>query len=78
MSKSVEKINLQPAHIRAYRFVEKYVSKNIVAPEMEEIAKAIKLTLRHTYRIIDDLRTLGYLTKEAHKRRSIKIVRPLK
>jgi len=77
MKKAKEKINLQPAHIKAYRFVEKYTSKNIIAPEMEEISKGIKLTLRHTYRVIEDLCVLGYLEKEPYRRRSIKILKPL-
>ena len=77
MQRTKEKINLQPAHIKAYRFVEKYISKNIIAPEMEEISKGIKLTLRHTYRVVEDLCVLGYVEKEPYRRRSIKILKPL-
>lgn len=77
MKKEREKINLQPVHVSTYRFVEKYMTKNVVAPEMEEIAKAVKLTIRHTYRVVDDLCSLGYMGKEAYRRRSIKILKPL-
>lgn len=77
MKRTKDKINLQPAHIRAYRFVEKYIAKNIVAPEMEEIAKGIKLTLRHTYRVVEDLCVLGFMEKESYRRRSLKIIKPL-
>ena len=78
MPKSADKINLQPAHIKAYRFVEKYISKHIVAPEMEEISEGIELTLRHTYRVIDDLCTLKYLERTAYRRRSLKVLKPLR
>lgn len=77
MKRTKETINLQPAHVKAYRFVEKYIAKNIVAPEMEEISKGIKLTLRHTYRVVEDLCVLGFLEKELRKRRSIRILKPL-
>jgi len=77
MKKAKEKIILQPAHIKAYRFVEKYISKNIISPEIDEISKSIKITLRHTYRIIEDLCALGYLERESYRRRSIKILKPL-
>lgn len=77
MAKPAEKINLQPSHINAYRFIKKYQEKNIVSPEMEEISKGIKLTLRQVYRVVDDLCTLGYLSRESYKKRSIKIVKPL-
>jgi hypothetical protein len=72
-----EKIILQPGHIKAYRFVEKYIQKNVVAPEMEEIAKGIKVTIRHTYRIVDDLCSLEYIKREKYGRRSIQILKPL-
>lgn len=78
MGKPVQKINLQPSHLRAYRFTEKYISENIVAPEMKEIAKGIKLTLRQTYRVIDDLCSLGYFARDAYKKRSLKIMKPLR
>lgn len=78
MSNPIEKINLQPSHVRVYRYVEKYTKKNLVAPDVHEIAKAVGVTWRQVYRLIDDLCVLGYMTKEAHKKRSIKIVKPLK
>lgn len=77
MNREATKIHLQPVHIQAYRFVEKYIAKNVVSPEMEEISKGIKCTLRHTYRVVNDLCTLGYLEKETYRRRSIKILKPL-
>ena len=77
MPKTPEKITLQPGHIKAYRFVEKYITKNIISPEMKEISKGIKLTIRHTYRIIDDLCVLGYLERIQYRRRSLKILKPL-
>lgn len=77
MEKDSTKIILQPGHIKAYRFVEKYIIKNVISPEMEEIAKGIKITIRHTYRIIDDLCVLGYLEREQYRRRSIRIIKSL-
>lgn len=77
MSKDVSKINLQPVHVNAYRFIEKYIKKNVVSPEMQEISKGIKCTLRHTYRVVDDLCALGYLEKETYRRRSIQLRKPL-
>jgi len=77
MEKKAE-INLQPSHVKAYRYIQKYVKKNIVAPEIAEIASGIKLTVRHTYRIIDDLQDLGYISKDSHKKRSIKIEKPMR
>lgn len=71
------KIILQPGHIKAYRFIEKYIAKNIISPEMEEISKGIKVTIRHTYRVVDDLCVLGYIEREPYRRRSIKIVKAL-
>ena len=78
MAKPAEKINLQPSHINAHRFISKYVEKNIVSPQIDEVARGIKLTTRQTYRVIDDLVTLGYVTKELYKKRSLRVVRPLR
>ena len=78
MAKPLEKINLQLSHVRLYQFVEKYVNKHIVSPQMDEIAKGIELTLRQTYRLVDDLCTLGYLEKDTYKRRSLRILKPLR
>lgn len=77
MEKDSSKIILQPGHIKAYRFLEKYITKNVISPEIEEIAKGIKVTVRHTYRIIDDLCVLGYLEREQYRRRSIRIIKSL-
>ena len=77
MEKQEVKIILQPGHIKAFRFVEKYITKNIISPEIEEISKGIKLTTRHTYRIVDDLCVLGYLEREQYRRRSIRIIKSL-
>jgi len=74
---SARLLSLQLSHVAAYRFIEKYIKKNIVAPEMEEIAKGIKLTVRQTYRVVDELCDLGYTSKQKYKTRSIKIVKPL-
>lgn len=80
MSKTIEKINLQPSHIRVYRFVEKYIAKNIASPDVNDIAKAktVQLTPRQVYRLVDDLCVLGYLGKDAYKKRSLRVVKPLK
>lgn len=78
MPKQAAKIILQPVHIKAYRYIEKYIEKNVVAPEMEEITKGIKVTIRHTYRIVDDLCSLGYIKREKYGRRSIEILKPLR
>ena len=78
MPKSEDKINLQPVHIQVYRFIEKYVAKNIISPELEEVSKGIKITIRHTYRVVDDLCMLGYLSRSKYKRRSVKILKPLR
>lgn len=78
MKKTPANINLLPVHVKAYRFVEKYIEKNIVSPEMSEISKAIDVTVRHTYRIIDELEILGYLKRKGNVARSVKIAKPLK
>lgn len=77
MKKETENINLQPSHVRAYRFIEKYIKKNIVSPEIKEVAVGIKITERQTYRLIDDMKALGYLSNEMYKKRSLKIAKPL-
>lgn len=78
MKKQATEINLQPSHVKAYRFIEKYIAKNVVSPEISEIASGVKITIRHTYRIVDDLKVLGYISKDSFKKRSIKIEKPLK
>ncbi len=78
MAKPIEKINLQPSHVAAYRFVEKYRKNKFFSPEIKEVAKGVGVTERQGYRIIDDLVALGYMTREKRKKRSIQIVRPLR
>lgn len=78
MAKPIDKINLQPSHIRAYNFIAKSRAKNLYSPDMDEVAKGIKLTPRQAYRVVDDLIALGYMSKEMYKRRSLKILKPLR
>lgn len=77
MKKTADQITLQPVHIKVYKYIIAYMEKNIVPPEMEEISKGIKVTIRHTYRTVEDLCTLGYLEKTRYQRRSIKVLKPL-
>lgn len=77
MATTKERIVIQPSHVNAYRFIEKYMDKNIAAPEVTEIAKGIKLTPRQAYRIVDDLVAIGVLKKEPYKKRGIRIVQPI-
>jgi len=76
MTKKIE-ITIQPSHVATYRFIEKYMDKNIAAPEIKEIAVGIKLTPRQAYRIVEDLVTLGVLKKEAFKKRGIRIIQSI-
>lgn len=75
--KTARKIVLQPSHIRVYRFVEKYIGKNITSPHVHEIAAGIKLTHRQSYRLVEDLCELGYFSKMPYIKRSIVITKPL-
>lgn len=77
MNKSVEKIVLQPSHVAAFNFIKKYMSKRVYAPEIGEISKAIRLTERQTYRLIDDLVALKVLSKEKRRKRSIQVLKEL-
>ena len=77
MTRSIEKIVLQPAHVAAFNYIKKYMSTKVFAPEIAEIAKAIKLTNRHAYRLIDDLVSLGVISREKRRKRSIKIIKEL-
>lgn len=72
-----KEINLQPSHVKAYRFIEKYTSKNLYGPEMLEISASIHSSPRQTYRIINDLKKLGYVSRTPHVPRSIKVIKPL-
>lgn len=76
MSKKLN-IVIQPSHVKTYRYVEKYMDKNIAAPEVTEIAKGIGLTPRQTYRIVDDLVALGVFQKEPFKKRGLRIVQSI-
>lgn len=77
MKKSVEKVVLQPSHVSAFNFLKKYMQKKLYAPEVSEIASAIKLTERQTYRILDDLVVLKVISKEHRRKRSIKILKEI-
>lgn len=70
-------IVLQPSHVKLFKFVEKYIATNIVSPQVDEIASAVKLTQRQCYRLIDDLCKLGYLEKKKYRTRGLKILFPL-
>lgn len=70
-------INLQPSHVKAYRFIEKYIKSKIVSPEIHEVATGVTITERHAYRVINDLVQLGYVSRSKHKKRSLKIEKPL-
>lgn len=76
--KTKTETNLQVSHVKAYNFIQKYITKNIVSPEISEISKGIAMTLRHTYRVVGDLVVNGYLSRDSHKKRSIKILKPMK
>lgn len=77
-TKNREEIILLPSHIQVYNFIKRYIERNIVSPETKEIAKGIKYEERQVYRVIDDLVSLGYLSKKKHYRRGIKIEKELK
>lgn len=77
-NKTTREINLQLSHVKAYQYIDKYIAKKIVAPEMIEVSKYIKLTVRQTYRVVEDLCELGYLSKEPYKKRSIKVLKALR
>lgn len=74
---ATQEINLQPSHVKAYRFIEKYINSKIVSPEICEVARGVNITERHAYRIIGDLVALGYVSRSKHKKRSMKIEKPL-
>ena len=70
-------ITIQPSHVAVYRFIEKYMDKNIAAPQIKEIAVGIKLTPRQAYRLVEDLVLLGVLKKDAYKKRGLRIVQSI-
>jgi DNA-binding MarR family transcriptional regulator len=71
-------IALQPSHVEAYKFIETYRAKNVYSPEIDEIADHLELTQRQTYRVIDDLESLGYIKRQKRKKRSIRIAKAMK
>lgn len=73
-----KQIVLLPSHIKVYNFITRYIDKKIVSPEVSEIAKGIKYQERQVHRLVEDLVSLGYLSKRKHYRRSIKIEKELK
>jgi hypothetical protein len=77
-TRAKNEITLLPSHVAVFNFIDKYIEKNTFSPEVEEVAKGIKLTPRHTYRIVDDLCALGHLSKLFNRKRSLKIEKPLK
>ena len=68
-------IILLPSHIETFNFIKKFIEKNIYSPEISEVAEKIELTSRQAWRLINDLISLGYLSKTPHKKRSIKVER---
>jgi len=76
MKKKAE-IHLLPSHVKTYRFIEKYIQKNIVAPEINEISLGIHMSIRQTYRALSDLQKLELISRSQHKTRSIVILKPL-
>lgn len=76
--KKKSEIILQPSHIKVYNFVVGYIKKNIVSPEMNEIAKGIKYEERQVHRLVGDLCSLGYLSKKRYFPRSIKVEKELR
>lgn len=73
----IKDIYLQPSHIKVYTFIDKYLKKNLFAPEVNEIATATKFSLKHAYRIVEELYGFGYISKIAYRKRSIRIIKPL-
>lgn len=78
MTKIKEKIYLQPSHVKVYRYIENYISKNVISPEVKEICKTVKVVPRHVYRILADLEKLGYIKRDNYRKRSLKIIKELK
>jgi len=77
MSKKTNHIALRPFHVKVYRYIEKYIKKNLVSPEVTEISAGVHIAKRHVYRLVDDLCELGILSKMKYQKRSIKIERTL-
>ncbi len=75
--KTKKEIVLQPSHLNVYNFIAKFVEKNIYSPELNEIAKGIKMTERQTFNLINELCTLGFLSKIPNKKRGLKILKKI-
>jgi len=77
MKNKEEKINLQPSHVKVFNFIKVYIEKKIVSPELSEISKNVKLSTRQVHRLVDELVVLKFLSRDYHKKRSIKILKLL-
>lgn len=78
MKKEKRVLILQPLHVKAFRFIERYTEKNKYAPKLTDIADYLKpITLRQTYRIVDELCEMQYLSRTPYRLRSLKVERSL-
>lgn len=68
-------ITIQPVHVKTVEFIKAFTEKKIYSPTIKEIAKGIKFSLKHLYRVVDDLESLGYITRERYTERSIKVIK---
>lgn len=73
-----EEIHLWPSHIKAYNFIKKFLEKNLYSPNREEVQKGLKLSYRHTWRVVNQLIEWGYISSQPSTKRSFKILKPLK
>lgn len=73
-----DEINLQPAHVKAYRFIQKYLEKNLYSPNREEVQKVLGMSYRRTWSVVDQLIKWGYISNVHNKKRSFKILKELK
>lgn len=76
-AKEKAKVVLQPSHIKTFKFIEKYIAKNLYAPTTEEIASNVKVTGRQIFRILDDLVELGHIEKQFNRPRGLTIKKPM-
>lgn len=73
-----QEIHLKPTHVKAYRFIEGYIAKNLYSPNRLEVQKALKLSYRQTWVVVDQLIQWGYISSKHNTERSFKILKPLK
>ena len=73
-----EEIHLKPTHVKAYKFIENFISKNLYSPNRLEVQKALKLSYRQTWVVVDQLIQWGYISSKHNTERSFKILKPLK